>query len=184
MAHRAIDVWAGRDMRLDPYKLPQKVHSAGDNGLSYNIDRNGAVLKRKLQNSKLPISIALPAKAFKGVAAKATELPDGTTNVTLELLHHDPACCLPLLISDNLDDIAADWHAWSRMLKLPMLLIGDDNEPTPVCKKLGALMIESPIERRKKFSFLKRRPNFLRRRKMGDVGKVEKLTAAEIIARR
>ena len=184
MAQTAIQNWSGREMRLDPYKLPQKAQSDGENHFSYNIDRNGAVLKRRLQTSRLPVSIALPAKAFKGVAAKASEHEDGSIRVTLELLHHDPACCLPLLVCDNLDDVAADWHAWSRMLKLPMLLIGDDDQPSPVCKQLGDLMIASPIERRKRFGFLKHRPNFLRRRKVGDVSRVEKITAAEIIARR
>ena len=104
--------------------------------------------------------------------------------VTLELLHHDPELCVPLLYANDMIDVAADWHSWSRLMKLPMLLIGLDGETTPVQNMLGKIMVETPWERRKRITAIKYRPNFLRRRKPGVVGKVEKLTAAEIIARR
>ena len=49
--------------------------------------------------------------------------------------------------------------------------------------ELGMVMLESPIARRKRISAYKPRPWFLRRRKMGVVGPVIKITANEIIAR-
>jgi hypothetical protein len=104
--------------------------------------------------------------------------------VSLELLHHDSALSLPLLVSDNLDDIAADWHAWSRMMRLPMLIIGADDEAQPVREQLGEILIEAPFERRKRYATLKHRPWFLRRRKPGKVGPVEKISGEELIARR
>ncbi len=183
MANGAIEYGEGREMRLDPFHLPHKVTFDRKDGLSYSIDRNGAVMKREL-TCGLPVSMALPVWAFQGVAARALQNEDGSTSVSLVLYHHDADCCLPVLISDNLDDIAADWHAWSRMLKLPMLMIGADDEANPVREQLGAIMVEAPLERRKRFGWLKHRPNFLRRRKVGVVGKVERISAAEIIARR
>jgi len=150
---------------------------------SSDLDRNGAVMKRKL-DCGLPVSMALPSRAFQGVAARAYEDEDGNMMVSLELHHHDIDCCLPVLICNDLDDIAADWHAWSRMLSLPMLIIDCDDVANPVRQQLGAIMVEPPMERRNRFRFLKRRPNFLRRRKPGIVGKVERLSPAEIIARR
>ncbi|MBL4598358.1 MAG: hypothetical protein JKX93_05245 [Rhizobiaceae bacterium] len=183
MAARAIKNWAGRDIRLDPFHLPQNVRSDADYSFSYSIDRDGAKLKRTL-GCGLPVSINLPAKSFTGIAARAIETADGGMFVSLELYHDDADLCLPVLVTDNMDDIAADWHAWSRMLSLPMLILDSDNLASPVRKLLGELMVEDPIERRKRFRTVRHRPNFLRRRKMGVVGKVVRIDAAEIIARR
>ena len=177
--------WAGRPMRLDPYHLPHAVsmHGSGAGNFSYNIDRAGATLKRAL-GCGLPVSMALPQKAFKGVAARTLSDENGNMIFTLELHHHDKAMCLPLLVAHNMDDIAADWHAWSRMMKLPMLLVDENNMATPVRNELGRIMVEAPIARRKRITMVKRRPWFLRRRKIGAVSRVAKLSSAEIIARR
>ena len=104
-------VWAGRNMRLDPFRLPQAVSYAtrdeqGD--VTFMIDQRGAVIRRVLEKSGLPATIFLPARAFRGVAARALEDSDGNVTVTLELLHNDPQLSVPLLVADDLDDIAAD----------------------------------------------------------------------------
>jgi len=171
---------AGRTMRLDPY---QKQHKFEMGSKSYKIDTKGVVVKKSL-TCGLPMTMAVPAKAFKGVAARAIEDAHGNVTVTLELHHHDRELCVPLLCAHDMQDISADWHSWSRLMKLPMLIVGVDGEPTAVQATLGEIMIEQPWERRKRITTLNHRPNFLRRRKMGSVGPVEKLTAAEIIARR
>ena len=172
-----------RRMRLDPYRLPHKVAATGQDGFSYEVDRHGATVKRNLPCG-LKLSLALPARAFKGVAARSIEHDDGSYTVSLELLHHDRDLSLPLLVSNDMDDIAADWHAWSRLMHLPMLIIGADQIATPVSAQLGALMVETPLSRRKRFAALKHRPNFLRRRKPGAIGPVVKVTGEELIARR
>ncbi|MCF6320954.1 MAG: DUF6101 family protein [Rhizobiaceae bacterium] len=174
--------WASRPMRLDPYHLPHSVSLKRSKRFSYKIDRQGAVLKRELKCG-LGVSMALPQKAFKGVAARTIADKDGKTIYTLELHHHDADMCLPVLVADNLDDIAADWHAWSRLMRLPMLLVDEQNMARPVRNQLGAIMVEAPIMRRKRITMVKHRSWFLRRRKTGRIGVVEKLSAAEIIAR-
>lgn len=179
MANNANPAGAG-PMRLDPYKAPHQVE-LGDK--SYKVDVRGAVF-RKVLSCGLPVNLALPNKAFKGVAARAIEDAQGNVAVTLELHHHDPELCIPLLVADNFDDVAADWHSWSRLMKLPMLIINPDELATSVRNMLGEIMVETPWERRKRITTVKHRPNFLRRRKIGVVGEVVKLTAADIIARR
>src|SRR6185436_12868052 len=119
-------VWAGRNMRLDPFRLPQAVSYAtrdeqGD--VTFMIDQRGAVIRRVLERSGLPATIFLPARAFRGVAARAIEDSEGNVTVTLELLHNDPQLSVPLLVADDLDDIAADWRTWAEEYRLPMLLI-------------------------------------------------------------
>lgn len=170
---------AGRVLRLDPY---QSTHHMEIGSKTYKLDRNGAVVRTRL-SCGLEMSLAVPARAFKGVAARAIEDEAGNLSVSLELMHHDAELCVPLLHADNLDDIAADWHSWSRLMKLPMLVVGLDGEPTAVQKLLGDIMIEDPEARRRRITTPRYRPNFLRRRKPGIVGKVEKISAHELIAR-
>lgn len=169
-------------LRLDPYSIADRV-SFERAGTSYTIDRMGVSVKKTLAKSGLPLSMALPAKSFKGIAARIVRKEDGRSQVSLELLHHDPELCVPVLIANNMDDISADWHSWSRLLKLPMLIIGEDNDAEPVREELGMVMVENPLQRRKRISTYKHRGWFLRRRKTGDVSEVTKITAKEIIAR-
>ena len=180
MAEMAKTGASGPRLRLDPYK---GTHNLQVGSKTYKVDTKGAVV-RKMLSCGLPVSMAVPAKAFKGVAARAVEGKDGKMTVTLELFHHDPELCVPLLHADDMSDIAADWHSWSRMMSLPMLIKGIDGEATQIQRLLGQIMIEDPWERRKRISAIKHRPNFLRRRKAGVVGPVERLSAAELIARR
>lgn len=181
MANMAANISA-EQLRLDPYSIADRV-SFERAGTSYTIDRMGVSVKKKLAKSGLPLSMALPSKSFKGIAARAHQNDDGSTQVSLELLHHDAELCVPLLIANNLNDISADWHSWSRIMKLPMLIIDDDNVATPVRDELGLVMVENPLERRKRIRTYKHRGWFLRRRKTGDIGEVRKITAREIIAR-
>jgi len=180
-ADKAADPTCGF-FRLDPYAIADRLAFSHRN-VHYTLDRTGVSVKMMMPKSGLPLAFALPAKSFKGVAAKAVEHEDGSKTVTLELHHSDPELCIPLLIADNLDDIAADWHSWSRLMRLPMIVIGEDGLSQPVRDELGMVMVEDPIARRKRITAYKPRPWFLRRRKPGAVGDVTKISAAEIIAR-
>ena len=122
-------VWAGRAMRLDPFRLPQTACYAArdDHGsVSITIEPRGAVIRRTLSRSGIPATIMLPTRAFAGVAARAMVDDRGETLVTLELHHHDPALSVPLLVGSDLFEIASDWRRWSESFGLPMLLIESD----------------------------------------------------------
>ena len=166
--------------RIDPYRGSQTLKVGAK---TYKVDTNGAVVRKTL-SCGLPMTMAVPAKAFKGIAARAIQDDTGKMTVTLELLHHDPELCVPLLYANDMVDISADWHSWSRMMSLPMLIVGVDSVATPVQRLLGSIMVEEPWERRKRIMAIRHRPNFLRRRKPGTMGPVERISAAEIIARR
>lgn len=170
-------------MRIDPYSISERVTCTRADGTSYTIDRAGVSFKHVMRRSGLRVSVALPSNAFKGVAARIVEHGEGCHTVILELHHHDPELCVPVLVADDLDDIAADWHSWSRIMKLPMLMIGMDNVAEPVRQELGLVMIEDPAARRKRITQPRHRPWFLRLRKKGSIGPVERIGAEEIIAR-
>lgn len=170
------------NFRLDPYGISDRIRFT-KGAMQCTLDRTGVSVRMTLSNSGLPLSFALPSRSFKGIAARAVEHSDGSQTVSLELHHNDPELCIPVLIADNMDDIAADWHSWSRLMKLPMLIIGEDGMSQPVRDELGMVMVEDPISRRKRITGYKPRPWFLRRRKTGIVGNVERISAREIIAR-
>jgi hypothetical protein len=181
-------VWAGRNMRLDPFRLPQVVSYAtrDDHGdVTFSIDRRGVVIRRTLEMSGVPAIIALPAPVFRGVAARAIEDGEGNVIVTLELLHNDPMLSVPLLVADDLDDVAADWRAWAEAYRLPMLLIEADGVARTLEESLGAaIKALPPQERRKGRASTRRRPRFLARRRTGDLGLRLVVAGEEIIARR
>ena len=181
-------VWAGRNMRLDPFRLPQAASYATRDDAAevvFSIDRRGAVIHRILARSGLPATIVLPARAFRGVAARAIEDAEGNVTVTLELLHNDPMLSVPLLVAGDLDDVAADWRTWSEAYGLPMLLIEADGVARTLEESLGCAMLRgaTPPERRQGRSSLRRRPRFLARRRQGNLGLRLIVGGEEIISR-
>lgn len=179
-------VWAGHELRLDPTRFPQKVTyapSEGTGDMTFTIDRRGAVLRRTLPASGLPLSIALPARAFSGVAARAMDHGDGTVTVTLELHHSDPELCVPLLVAHDLDDIAADWRAWAAAFGIPMLMVEADGVARPLEEKIGSVKVRNMRARRNPAFFTTRRPRFQMRRTKGRLGMRMTIKGREIIAR-
>ena len=85
-----------------------------------------AVLHRRQAETGVTLPLALPARAFLGVAARAMEDEDGEVTVTLELHHQIEHFSVPLLVAHSLDQVAADWHRWAEVFGLPMLLIEED----------------------------------------------------------
>lgn len=122
-------------LRVEPGQFPQKfsyVARGAETRIGVKLDARGAVVRRNLPSSNLPFSIALPGRAFKGVAARAIAHADGRITVTLELHHADPELCIPLLIAHNLSDIVADWQNWAAMYDIPMLMVEADGVARPV----------------------------------------------------
>lgn len=180
-------VWAGFELRLDPGHFPQRVsYAARDerDEVSVTLDNRGAVVKKVLTKSGLPMSIALPARAFKGVAARAIDHGDGNVTVTLELHHTDPALCVPLLVAHDLADIAADWRSWAEVYGLPMLMVEADGVARPLDENAINYDAPAPSRRRRHNQISEPRPRFLVRRSTGKMGIRMKIEGREIIARR
>ena len=178
-------VWAGQELRLDPFRLPQVVSYAtrDDQGdVTFSIDHRGVVVRRVLEMSGLPVTLDMPAQSFRGIAARAIEDGEGNVTVTLELMHNDPALSVPLLVAHDLEDVAADWRAWSEAYRLPMLLFEADGVARNLEESLGAVRKGEPRLRRKRATSAPRRPRFLARRKQGDLGLRLVVAGEEIIA--
>lgn len=179
-------VWAGQNMRLDPFRLPQTVSYAtrdADGDVMFSISDRGAVIKRVLEHSGLPVTVALPSRAFKGVAARAMDDGHGNVTVTLELMHEDASLSVPLLVANDLDDVAADWRAWATAYRLPMLLVEADGVARTLDESAGFAARLLPAKPRRKRATAQRRPRFLVRRKQGGLGLRLVIKGQEIIAR-
>lgn len=187
MRHRATmtssvgihaDVRAGEPLRLDPMALPAKYRY--DTGIDPRSGRpmgEAAVILeptmaqvcRRLP-SGIPMAMRLPMAVFEGVAVRMTADPadrDGDGLVILELLHRDPHLSLPLSVARDLDDVVADWKAWAKVLRLPMLVVEVDGSWRALETRLGAMVVASPRPRRRRSVLAGRRPRFLTRRKVG-----------------
>ena len=178
--------WVETTLRMDPKRFPQQasytLHGQSSN-VTISLDERGAVLRKVLPSSGLPLSIALPARAFKGIAARAIDHGDGEVTVTLELHHDDPDLCIPLLVAHDLCDIAADWRSWSEAFRIPMLMVEADGVARPLEEHLGDLRTSALKPRRRHSYFANRRPRFLVRRTTGKLGVAMKIEGKEIIAR-
>ena len=153
-------VWAGQELRLDPFRLPQVVTYAARDAqgdVTFSINHRGVVVNRLLEKAGLP--------------------------VTLELMHSDQALSVPLLVAHDLDDVAADWRAWAEAYRLPMLLVESDGVARNLEESLGAVRKADPKARRRRPTSMPRRPRFLARRKAGTLGLRLVIDGEEIIAR-
>ena len=178
--------WAFAAFRLDPKHFPQQVSyptREQDSDVSITVDERGAVLRKVLPSSGLPISFALPARTFRGVAARAIDHGNGEVTVTLELYHDDPELCVPLLVAHDLCDIAADWRTWADAYGIPMLMVEADGVARPLEEHLTNIANKNSKPRRRHSYFADRRPRFLVRRSVGKLGVMMKIDGREIIAR-
>jgi hypothetical protein len=177
--------WASVPIRVDPaFADRRQVFEMmdGEEVVGYRIDHRGAVVRRRLAHSGVPVSIALPSNAFKGVAARAMEDGEGKVTVTLELHHENPKLCVPLLVASDLFDVAADWRGWSELFGLTMLMVEADGSVVPLEETLGRVRTADPMPRRRAVP-KNRRPRFLARRKPGGLGMRLCVSGEEIIAR-
>jgi len=178
--------WATDILRLDPGLFPQqlsyKLHDSAE-VVNITIDERGAVMRRCLPSSGLPLTVALPSRIFSGVAARAIDHGNGEVTVTLELHHTDPGLCIPLLVAHDLYDIAADWRSWSDAFRIPMLMVEADGVARQLDEHLLTVGSTPPKPRRRHSYFADRRPRFLVRRKTGTLGIRMKIEGREIFSR-
>lgn len=173
---------AGRNLRIDPNGLPARydVPAPGNGPASVYLDRRSVVVRRRLAG--LPLTLTLPVSAYEGVAVRVE--PEGPLGLvaTVELLHQDPDLNVPLAVTRDMELAAGDWKAWSKTLKLPLILVEPDGALTrlPLAPDLA---FDRPAPRRRTGLLAHRRPRFLLRRKCGAPGRLTVLEGwREIIA--
>jgi len=162
-------VGSSRALRLDPLSLPVRYATederADDRSRVVEIDHNRVLLFRSVGGVHMRLRI--PLDGFLGVAVRILAAGEGGLDeaaITLE--HRDPALSVALHIADELDDLAAEWELWGRVLGRPLLVQDIDGTLREPLKMMGAMMVnEGAPRRRRRTPLCKRRPYFTARRK-------------------
>jgi uncharacterized protein DUF6101 len=168
---RSKPAGSSRQPRLDPFSLPvrfQVSDAAADACVrSVELTRERVVLRRAVRGMRMAIN--LPVSCYLGIALRM-EPPAGEADgaVALVLEHRDRALSLPLCRAGDGADVAAEWQAWGRVLKLPLLVAEADGRLREPFARIGALLVAAPAKRRRRRSAVKaRRPSIPLRRKCG-----------------
>lgn len=180
-------VGSGRGFRLDPNTLPARAapHAGDGAEATFIIERERAIIRRpSSEAADAGDMVSVPVADFIGVAVRMEPVGDnGDVRGYVELIHANPSLTLPLVISDDPEDVARDWQAWGRTLDLPLLIIGQDGSIHNPLARNGTVRMARPKPRRRHSYFAKRRPRFLARRKPGRVEDIVVVRGREIIAR-
>ncbi|UXM95460.1 DUF6101 family protein [Bartonella sp. HY329] len=167
MAGRWADCWneqsehmhelrLGQELRLDPCHLPQKIAFQGQNGilratLAENViivQRNKIAATHNHKNDQAVVEI-IPLSSYQGVSAHRLKDGKNDTLLALMLVHKNPSLSIPLLTSDNYDDVLLDWRLWADLYDLPMMVIDEFEELRPVreCAPLDYFLREyAPLQ--------------------------------------
>ena len=117
--------------------------------------------------SGLTVSITLPLAHYSGVSADvAVGAQALDIGFRLVLAHADPGLDVELYRAADDRDLVAAWRGFARDLGLPMLMRTEAGD-VGTGARIGALEVGQPSPRRAPRAFLKRRPQALRRRKVG-----------------
>jgi hypothetical protein len=128
------------------------------------LDRDRVVLRRAVRGMRM--KIRLPVEAFVGITLVSSDASGTTASVILD--HCDPALSVPLLDDTALDDAAATWRAWGRVLGLSLWRRDPDGDISLVQTGRRNLVVAPDTGRRRRRSTIKkRRPSILMRRKPG-----------------
>ena len=138
---------------------------------------------RRPTRAGIYVTVAVPISAYAGVSVRmVTRVDTKEICVVVELMHREVDLTVPLVVADEPEDVAADWQAWGRALNLPLLVIEQDGTIRSPVARIGALAVASTKARRRTSFLIGRRGRFLRRRKVGRPGPIERLVGREIIA--
>ena len=174
-------------LRLDPKALPLRFKAAlagssEEAPATVVLDGQGVTFTGSIDGTSFFRSV--PLSDYRGVAVRILGSGGGDVRILVELLHADPSFSVPLILGASPGEIVADWQLWSKMLRRPLLIVGDDGCVVEPTERLGGVEIRPLKPRRLHSFFAARRPRFLTRRKTGHrIQAGETLLGREIIAR-
>ncbi|MBV9954856.1 MAG: hypothetical protein JOZ70_06370 [Pseudolabrys sp.] len=180
---------SSRALRLDPFALPARFEAcdAGADGAVREVElhRQRVVMRRSVRGMRMAFN--LPISSYRGVSIRL--LPGSgmePSQVAVVLEHADPLLALPLYVSPDGDEIAAEWRAWGDTLGVPLLMCDAEGQLHETFNHMGAVRLEASCPRRRRRSALRsRRPMMSMRRETGAIDASTPLhrDEREIIAR-
>lgn len=135
---------------------------------SINLSRDCVRIDRRVGG--VAMRVAVPVRAYRGVALTLGADAAGGLTYRLHLLHADRDLSVTLASAKDDLEIVADWRLWSRFFRLPALVERRPGYVEPADILLGGLPVgDAAPTRRPSRSRLKRRSLFGLRRKPGDL---------------
>lgn len=160
----------GRSIRLDPFALPARLAftSVARTGSAVHTVVLGRenVMIRRVGEGRIPLTISVPVSSYRGILLSTRE-DGGMLSIMLRLLHRNNDLAVPLLTGGDADDAVADWSAWGRMLRRPLLIEDADGCVREPFERLGGVLLRPVKARRVNRFFAERRPKMLCRRQVG-----------------
>ncbi|MCC6981659.1 MAG: hypothetical protein IT535_00160 [Bauldia sp.] len=172
-------------LRFDPSELPLRFAAAlsgttPDSPATVLLDSEEVVFNGSLGGVSFLRTV--PLADYRGVAVRMVPAEGGELRILVELFHHDATLSLPLVVATSPGDVVADWQSWSKALRRPLILVGDDGAIVEPTTRLGSVEIGQLKPRRLHSFFASRRPRFLTRRKTGRNHGSGRIAGREIIA--
>ncbi|MGQ4275240.1 DUF6101 family protein [Terrihabitans sp. B22-R8] len=160
----------GITRRVDPAALPARFVSpdaaANDGQRNVVLDAERVVLARRL--GPVAMKIELPLTSYRGVVVRIIPgLTEAEDRISVVLVHADRALDVPLFEASDDCDVIAEWRMWGSILNLPLLMEGLDGYVFAAESRLGDVVVDTPLARRRHAFLSKRRPRFASRRRMG-----------------
>ncbi len=171
--------------RTTPMPIQAMDRRADGQARSVSVSRDVIRIDRSLQG--VVMRLAVPVRAYRGVALMLRPDADGALPYCLHLLHRDSELSVTLDQAADDSDIVADWRLWSRFFRLPALVERRPGSVVEADASLGALLLgDHALERRASRFASKRHSRFSRLRKMGIAAErpVMHVGERELIARR
>ncbi len=157
-----------RCVRPDPFNLPARIDYQGTVRAGYipqtAVIADKVVVIRRMTGAGVPLYVTVPLAAYSGVVLTSDADGEG---VALRLDHPNRDLAIPLYRSGDADDVIAEWQAWGRTLRRPILIEDADGEVRDPHERIGMLIVHRPKARRLNRFFADRRPRVLMNRKLG-----------------
>ncbi len=153
-ADRQLSVWAGAELRPDPFHFPAEYHAPvfGRGDCEDGCERI-VISRDEVSFSAGEDGVRVPMSQYLGVAmavAVSEETVDGeqkaATIVVLE--HEDTDLNVPLFVAWDSDEVVAKWHAWSRELGVPLRIRGFDGASNQINEQMGRVATFPAFQRR------------------------------------
>jgi hypothetical protein len=156
-------------MVADPAALPLHLRvpdATADGGMrTVLLDADRALVMRR--RAGVDMRIAVPVKAYLGVAARVVAAPGGGDRLEIALVHTDPDLDVLLYHAEHDGEIVAQWRRWAAALDRPLLFERVDGSLVALERRVGTVHAAPPLPRRPRVGRDRLRPRFFRRRAAG-----------------
>ena len=166
-----------------PARVPAQAPDRRADGYARSVTLSRDTIRIDRTVRGVAMRVAVPVRAYEGVALTLDADADGGLAYRLQLVHADRDLSVALEEAPDDHDILADWRLWSRFFRLPALVERRPGAMEHADPSLGDLLL-GPGATDRRVRRGKRRPRFLQRRKQGRPGgMVVHAGEREIVAR-